>query len=396
MRGVFNVPMSGAEELARYFLICLSFVGAGYVTAEGGQIRMEEFQVLIPPTPRWLLQLAIELAAWLCSPCSSSRASSRSCNNLRNQTPTLEMPFWLFMAPLALGSLLLVVETIAMFVHTWRRGRPEDEADSADLRGPRWKDSSSSSRFVFLFVLGFPVVLAIGIPCVVYMLLNGLPLDLIAQRTLYALDSFPLVAVPVFLFVGSLMNSAGISRYIYKFADTAVGRLARRARAGEHLRQPDLRRHVGLGAGRHRRPRPHRDRRDARQGLQARLRRRGDALVGDRRADLPAQSIPLIIYGTVTGVSVIQLLLGGILPGLLCVAMLMLMTGWLAVRRNYPRAARWPTVGELWRDFKPALPAIVAPVILIAGMLAGVLHADRDRVGDGAYAMLISACSIAS
>ena len=54
---------------------------------------------------------------------------------------------------------------------------------------------------------------------------NGFPIDLIAQRTLYALDSFPLVAVPVFLFVGSLMNSAGISRYIYKFADTATGRL---------------------------------------------------------------------------------------------------------------------------------------------------------------------------
>ena len=36
-------------------------------------------------------------------------------------------------------------------------------------------------------------------------------------------------------------------------------------------------------------------------------------------------------------------LLGGILPGLLCVAALMLMTGWLAIRRNYPRARRWPT-----------------------------------------------------
>jgi TRAP-type C4-dicarboxylate transport system permease large subunit len=72
-------------------------------------------------------------------------------------------------------------------------------------------------------------------------------------------------------------------------------------------------------------------------------------------------SIPLIIYGTVTGVSVIQLLLGGILPGLLCVAMLMLMTAWLAVRRNYPRAPRWPTMTELWRDFKPAFPAIVRP-----------------------------------
>jgi hypothetical protein len=42
-----------------------------------------------------------------------------------NQTATLEMPFWLFMGPLALGSLLLIVETAAMFIHTLRRGRPE-------------------------------------------------------------------------------------------------------------------------------------------------------------------------------------------------------------------------------------------------------------------------------
>src|SRR5438552_2609968 len=79
--------------------------------------------------------------------------------------------------------------------------------------------------FLVLFVFGFPVVLAIGIPSIVYMFAKDLPIDLVAQRTLYALDSFPLVAVPVFLFVGSLMNSAGISRYIYQFADTATGRL---------------------------------------------------------------------------------------------------------------------------------------------------------------------------
>jgi len=72
--------------------------------------------------------------------------------------------------------------------------------------------------FIALFILGFPVVLAIGIPSIAYILLNDLPLDLVAQRTLYAMDSFPLVAVPVFLFVGSLMNTAGISRYIYQFA----------------------------------------------------------------------------------------------------------------------------------------------------------------------------------
>ena len=62
MRGIFNVPMSGAEELARYFLITLTFVASSYVTRQGGQIRMEEFQGLIPPQPRWLLQLLIELS----------------------------------------------------------------------------------------------------------------------------------------------------------------------------------------------------------------------------------------------------------------------------------------------------------------------------------------------
>jgi tripartite ATP-independent transporter DctM subunit len=245
------------------------------------------------------------------------------------------------------------------------------------------------AAFVALFVLGFPVVLAIGIPCIVYIFANGLPIDLIAQRTLYALDSFPLVAVPVFLFVGSLMNSAGISRYIYQFADTATGRLPGglaqvnivgslifAGMSGSAL--ADI---GGLG----------RIEMDAMRGKGftapfAAAVTSASAIVGP----IFPPSIPLIIYGTVTGVSVIQLLLGGILPGLLCVLMLMLMTAWLAIRRNYPRAARWPTRGELWRDFMPAFPAIVAPVILIAGMLAGFFTPTEIASVTVLYAMLIS------
>jgi len=243
--------------------------------------------------------------------------------------------------------------------------------------------------FVGLFVLGFPVVLAIGIPCIVYIFAKGLPIDLVAQRTLYALDSFPLVAVPVFLFVGSLMNSAGISRYIYKFADTAVGRLPGglaqvnifgslifAGMSGSALAdigglgriEIDAMKSKGFSAG------------------FAAAVTSSSAIVGP----IFPPSIPLIIYGTVTGVSVIQLLLGGILPGLLCVLMLMLMTGWLAMRRRYPRTDRWPTRAELWRDFKPAFPAIVAPVILIAGMLLGFFTPTEIASVTVLYAILIS------
>jgi tripartite ATP-independent transporter DctM subunit len=243
--------------------------------------------------------------------------------------------------------------------------------------------------FVVLFVLGFPVVLAIGIPSIVYVLVKDLPVDLVAQRTLYALDSFPLVAVPVFLFVGSLMNSAGISRYIYRFADTAAGRLPGglaqvnifgslifAGMSGSAL--ADI---GGIG----------RIEIDAMKSKGfstpfAAAVTSSSAIVGP----IFPPSIPLIIYGTVTGVSVIQLLLGGIVPGLLCVAMLMLMTGWLAARRGYPRAERWPTARELWRDFRPAFPAIAAPVILIAGMLLGFFTPTEIAAVTVAYAILIS------
>ena len=172
--------------------------------------------------------------------------------------------------------------------------------------------------FLVLFMLGFPVVLAIALPCLAYVFVKDLPIDLVAQRTLYSLDSFPLVAVPVFLFVGSVMNRAGISRYIYRFADTAVGRLPGgvaqvnifgslifAGMSGSAL--ADI---GGLG----------------RIEIDA-MRKKGfnvpfaaavtssSAIVGP----IFPPSIPLIIYGTVTGVSVLQLLLGGILPGILCV-----------------------------------------------------------------------------
>lgn len=125
MRGLFNVPMAGAEELARYFLICLTFVAACYVTEQGGQIRMEEFQAAIPARPRWYLQLAIELSGTVFFGVLFVASTVTIRNNLQNQTAVMELPFWLFMGPLAVGSLLLAIETLMTLLHTWRRRRPE-------------------------------------------------------------------------------------------------------------------------------------------------------------------------------------------------------------------------------------------------------------------------------
>ncbi|HEV3009207.1 MAG TPA: TRAP transporter large permease [Burkholderiales bacterium] len=245
------------------------------------------------------------------------------------------------------------------------------------------------AAFVVLFIFGFPVVLAIGLPCLAYIFIKDLPIDLVAQRTLYALDSFPLVAVPVFLFVGSLMTSAGISRYIYRFADTAVGRLPGglaqvnifgslifSGMSGSALADIGGIGRIEIDAMRS-------------KGFNvpfAAAVTSSSAIIGP----IFPPSIPLIIYGTVTGASVLQLLLGGIVPGLLCTVMLMLMAGWLAKRRNFPRAERWPTARELWRDFWPAAPAIAAPVILIVGMLAGFFTPTEIAAVTVLYAVLIS------
>lgn len=125
MRGVFSLPFSGAEELARYFLLCLTFIGASWVTVRGGHIRMEEFQVLLPPRLRWLMQLLIDAAGVVVFAVFLVASLVTIAGNLDNQTATLELPFWLFMGPLAVGSALMVIETGVTLRRSWRRGRPE-------------------------------------------------------------------------------------------------------------------------------------------------------------------------------------------------------------------------------------------------------------------------------
>jgi TRAP-type C4-dicarboxylate transport system permease small subunit len=125
MRGVFNVPMSGAEELARYFLICLSFLAASFVTREDGQICMEEVQAFLPERIRWWTQMVVELSGIIFFVTVGISALVTISRNLDNQTATLEMPFPIFMAPLALGMFLLAIETSMVLLHLIKSGHAD-------------------------------------------------------------------------------------------------------------------------------------------------------------------------------------------------------------------------------------------------------------------------------
>jgi tripartite ATP-independent transporter DctM subunit len=172
--------------------------------------------------------------------------------------------------------------------------------------------------FTAFFLLGWPVVLAVMIPGVVYVLWNGFPIELIGQRMAYALDSFPLVAVPVFIFVGNLMNQSGITEVIYRFATTLVGRvhggLAQVNIVGSlifsGMSGAALADIGGLGRIEVKAMSSHGFKREFAGALTC-----ASAIVGP----IFPPSIPLIIYGSATNVSIIQLLHAGIVPALICV-----------------------------------------------------------------------------
>ncbi len=127
LRGVFDVPMAGAEEMTRYMLICMTFLAAALVTLDGGQIRMEEFQATLPERPRWLLQLLIEISGVLFFGFLAAAGAITISRNINSRTAVTEIPFLMFMGPLALGATLLALASLWQLRTTWLRGRPDDK-----------------------------------------------------------------------------------------------------------------------------------------------------------------------------------------------------------------------------------------------------------------------------
>ena len=100
-------------------------------------------------------------------------------------------------------------------------------------------------------------------------------------------------------------------------------------------------------------------------------------------------SIPLVLFGAVTGTSIVRLLLAGIGPALIAVVAMMIFTWIIAIKRKYPRRTKAPTFRELKNGIIPAMPALLAPLLLIAGMLSGYFTPTEAASVVLAYIMLI-------
>ncbi|MBM3539264.1 MAG: TRAP transporter small permease subunit [Alphaproteobacteria bacterium] len=122
-----GAPFIGMEELARYFMIVVTFVGIPLVNHEGGHIRMDEIHRFIPIPASAVLRVIIAIVSGTAFGIVVVAIYSSVRITMGSSTPTLGIPFWLFNAPALLGLSLGAVE---FFLQAWRiaRGRNDSAA----------------------------------------------------------------------------------------------------------------------------------------------------------------------------------------------------------------------------------------------------------------------------
>lgn len=241
---------------------------------------------------------------------------------------------------------------------------------------------------IALLCLGVPVAWALGLASFLYMAWNGIPFTSLVTQTSSSLTNSILIAVPLYILAGEIMNNGGVTRRIIAFCSAIVGRIR------GSLAQVNILASIvfsgmsgsayadaaGLGTVLIKAMRE--------QGYKPEYAAAVTAASSTIGPIIPP-SIAMIVYGSLTGTSIGGLFLGGVVPGLLMGGAMMALAAWLAYRHKHPRqeAMSW---GERGRAILDAVPSLLMPLIVIGGILSGVFTPTEAAAVAVIYASILA------
>ncbi|PIB26465.1 C4-dicarboxylate ABC transporter permease [Amylibacter kogurei] len=228
-----------------------------------------------------------------------------------------------------------------------------------------------------LILINVPIAVAIGIVAMGGLLLTpgGATLYDMAIALYSGSTSFPLIAIPLFILAGNLMNTSGISVRLINFVTALIG-FVRGGLGMVNIGVSMVFAEISGSAVA--------DVAATGTVLIPEMKKRGysrtlAAAITSSSASLAIiipPSIPMILYGAIAEVSVLKLFIAGIVPGVLGGVLLMAVTYMLAVRYDLPRAEGFDLC-HIWRSFKEAIWALMMPVIILGGIFSGVVTATE-------------------
>ena len=243
------------------------------------------------------------------------------------------------------------------------------------------------ASFILFLVLGASVASAMIVSAVLSLMVNGLPMTIMAERVLSGINSYTLLAVPFFIFAAVIMNRAGLTDRLLEVARCFVGHFRGGTAQVDVLASIFFAGMSGSAtadaASQGRILIPHMKKEGYDAGFAAGV-NSASATIG---AIIPP-SITMVIYGSVTNISVGALFLAGIIPGLLVGLALMTMVTFLSARRGYPRQPYMPWK-DRWQPIFTAFPALLAPVIILGGIFTGATTPTEAGVVACVYGLFL-------